>query len=187
MITTRYGGAMTYKDKDGKDVVDMLPPFYQDGGFEPQVEAITSHLKRDLKIDLHHTQETSLIKALKDPKTWLDDRKGEMNKIAVALATPYKEALKTYIDAGYPYDDAVAKATREANVLYQLKLEELEARMPGANVLLTGAVKDRKNQGEEVAMLNGGDGIDYKAKYLNRKAKKSAKQAKKQAQQLLTQ
>lgn len=181
MITSGRSGTLgTYKNAAGTDVANaILPPFYKDGGAAPDLETIKTHLKRELKIELDSNKEASLIKALTKPDDWLKDRKTALEKLADEVAPTYREALKSYIDAGFPYIEAEQKAAVETQAVYDIKMQQLDAIMPGAGVLLTGAVKERQHQGTKAAMYNGGDGIDYKAKYEKRQQKKHFKKAKK--------
>ena len=181
-ITGNIANVQTSYTLTGKTLTSdsaLAKPFYKPGGATPDRALIGEHLKRELKTELHDKQQQSLIKALSKLDDWLTERKQHMDTLAGQLSHTYAIALENHINAGYPYDEAVAKATREANVLYQLKLEELDVLLPGANVLLTGAFKDRQYQGEQGALFNGGDAIDFKAKYFKRQAKKMQEMLKK--------
>ncbi len=190
MITTKNTGTLGKFKINGIDPTDgaykkgvqltdqILPPFYIDDAETANPATVKNYLKRELKIELNNTKEASLIKALTKPEDWLKERKKKLEELADTVEPTFTAALKTYVDAGYPYDEAQAFATQEANAVYQLKMQQLDAIMPGAGVLLTGAVKERQYQGDKAGMYNGGDAVDYRAKYEKRKAKKASKRAK---------
>lgn len=186
----KWIGGTEILDVDGKgtgryeEETGLIPPFYSDAGSKPDEGAIKSFLKRELKIELHNKQQASLIEALTKPDEWIKKRTTEMNKIADELAPTYANSLKTYLDANYPFDEAVALATKQTEILYQAKLQELNARLPGANNLLTSAYKERKYQGDKAASYNGDETIDYKALWESKMARKAAKKAKNPVKQL---
>lgn len=189
MLTSRNGGGTLGKFKVAvrqangtyvQTAIDnqILPPFYKNDEATADPATVKSYLKRELKIDLNNHKETSLIQALTKPEDWLKERKIKLDEIADTVEPTFTTALKVYVDSGYPYDEAQALATQEANAVYQIKMQQLNAIMPGAGVLLTGAVKEREYQGTKASMYNGGDSVDYKAKYEKRKAKKATRKAK---------
>jgi hypothetical protein len=137
--------------------------------------AVANYLKRELKIDLHDTQEKSLVEALTEPKAYLDRRKKGLDDIAEKIAEPYQTSIKYYYELGYPSDEAVKLADISAKAMYDVYMNELNARMPGASVLITGAVDKHDGQVKQAALISGNEkDIDYyKRKAKSRKVKKS--------------
>lgn len=146
---------------------------------------VKPYLKKELKIDLHTQQQKSMVSALKDPATWLDDRKTKLETIADELADPYYKAIEKYSTL-YPMDEAIAMANSDIKALYDIKIRHMELEQPGASVLFQNAVFQNKTDTMEGKILASNVSEptkeSYKRYYKEKRARKKAKKAKKGSQ-----
>jgi hypothetical protein len=150
-------------------------PFVRVDGTNAPTQIVQDYLERELKIELHSTQEKSLVSALTEPAKYLDAREASLKEIAKDLAGPYQESQNYYFKVGYPVDEAIALSNIEAKALYDIRLQRLNITNPGADVLITGAINQQTGKIKEAALING-NGKDkkyYKAKY-KKKAQNTA-------------
>jgi hypothetical protein len=143
---------------DGSVTTAAVPVKYDD------TNAFT-YLKKELKIDLHDTQEQSLVQALKNPEKYLIERKKKLEKIAEDLSHPYQDSIDFYFKAGYPMDEAIQLADIEIKGLYDSKIRQLNTIMPGASVMLTSAIDDQNAERKQVALMNGDVNVKGKSYY----------------------
>ena len=155
-------------------------PFLKAGGDPPDDNgAIENFIGRELKLDLHNTQELSLIEAMTDPGTWVGKRKTEMDKIKSRVADVYAKQLSVaYKDHNFSADDAQAYATKHAQKALDIELENLEYMQPGATTIYQSAAFDQRSKNAKFALADGQGEFDmatYKKLRRQRKAQKRGK------------
>lgn len=133
-------------------------------------------IDRELHLTLKEKQEKSLAKAMMKPDEWLTDRHNEFPAIRDGVAAAYKKYYDSFYAEGYSAEEAQVKASRIAQNILDIEMEELEMRMPGAATIFKGAANEKNHRDNRLAGALGGYETD-KEIYKRIRRKKKAKKA----------
>lgn len=135
-------------------------------------------IDRELKMSLTQNRESSLARAAKDPSNWLNSRAVETEKVKIKVAKHYALKMGELDKLMFPFDEAVAIATKSANRLYEEEMEMLEFTNPGMATIWSSAahMNADRNTKFNLGMGEAEQKVIYK-QYKARKGKKSKKAA----------
>lgn len=139
------------------------------------------YVDRELKLGLIQEREKKIINAAIDPKDWVKNREPYMNKIKERVAGQLATQYTKYTEAGFPVDEALARASTSANTLLVQELTDLELIYPGSATILNSAAHVAADRNDIFNLAHGAaeKQVDKKAIYKEMRALKKAKRAKK--------
>lgn len=121
-------------------------------GLELSENQIANHLSRGMGIDRAKNKSVSILKALGDPGTQLDDYNTALDLLLEKAAIVYKDAYNRLVKIGTPTQAAQEAAKTKASnfMIYEKKILDLE--YPLANdidILATATAKTHVNVGSK--------------------------------------